>query len=74
LSVIAASLKEYVLECGTTDGMGESEVSDEIDRILSDVFTRKVTDLDRCGIRKILASYCSRKGVCADFTCEFENL
>lgn len=71
LPVVAASLKEYVLECGTAEGMGEDEVSAEINKILSDLFTRKVTDLDRRGIRRILATYCSRKGVCSDFTREY---
>lgn len=73
LSVIAASLKEYVLESGNPGGMGEGEISSEIDRILADLFTRKVTDLDRRGIRRILASYCRKRGVCADFTREYDN-
>ena len=73
LPVVAASLKEYVLESGNPGGMGEAEVSAEIDRILTDLFTRKVTDLDRRGIRRILATYCRRKEVCADFTLECDN-
>ena len=73
LPVVAASLKEYVLESGNPGGMGEAEVSAEIDRILTDLFTRKVTDLDRRGTRRILATYCRRKGLCTDFTREYEN-
>ena len=73
LLIIASSLKEYVMECGAPDGMGEEKVSTEIDRILADLFSRKVTDLDRRGIRRILAAYCRRKGVCADFSCEYDN-
>lgn len=72
LPVIASSLKEYVMESGTTDGMGEEEVSAEINRILTDLFTRKVEDLDRKNIRRILACYCRKKGVCDDFTREYD--
>ncbi len=73
LPVIATSLKEYVLESGIPDGLNEDEVSAEIDKILADLFTRKVTDLDRRGVRQILALYCRRKGICADFTHEHNN-
>ena len=70
--VIASSLKEYVLESGNPEGMSENEVSAQIDRILSDLFSRKVVDLDRKGIRQILAYYCMKKGVCSDFTREYD--
>jgi len=73
LPVITTSLKEYVLESGIPEGLNEDEVSAEINIILSDLFTRKVTDLDRRGARQILALYCKRKGVCADFTHEYNN-
>ena len=72
LPVIATALKEFVLESGNPGGMSEAEVSAEIDRILNDLFTRKVTDLDRRGIRRILSTYCRRKGVCVDFTREYD--
>jgi hypothetical protein len=71
--VIAASLKEYVLESGSPDGLNEEEVSAEIDKILADLFTRKVADLDRRGVRRILSSYCRRKGVCVDYAREYNN-
>lgn len=74
LPVVAASLKEYVLESGNSEGMSEEEVSIEIGKILADLFSRKVTDINRRGIRRILAAYCRRKGVCADFTREFDIL
>ena len=73
IPVIAASLKEYVLESGSSDGLNGEEVSAEIDKILADLFTRKVADLDRRGVRRILASYCRRKGVCVDFAREYNN-
>lgn len=71
LPVIASSLKEYVRESGNTDGMSDDEVSVEIDRILADLFSRKVVDMDRKGIRQILACYCRGKGVCSDFIREY---
>lgn len=73
LPIITASLKEYVLDNGIPEGLDEKEVSTEIDNILADLFTRKVTDLDRRGVRKILALYCRKKGICDDFTREYEN-
>lgn len=71
LPVIASSLKEYVLENGTPEGMDESEVSSEVNKILSDLFARKVTDINHRKTRRILAAYCSRKGICNDFTREY---
>lgn len=74
LPVVTASLKEYVLESGNPLGMGEEEVSSEIEKILAELFSRKVTDMDRKGIRRILAVYCRRKGICTDFTSKFDIL
>ena len=69
--VIKDSLKEYVMESGNPGSLDEDGVSTEIGRILGELFSRKVEDLDRRGVRRILAGYCRRKGICPDFTKEY---
>lgn len=68
LPVIKDSLKEYVMESGNPGTLDEDGVSAEIGRILGDLFSRRAEDLDRKGMRRILAGYCQRKGICHDFT------
>lgn len=69
---IALSLRGYVKESKTSEGMTDEEIADEINRILTDLFSRKVEDLDRKAIRKILVCYCSTRGICSDFTRDYE--
>lgn len=68
IPVVAEALTEYVMQSGTAEKMGKTEVSAEVDRILGDLFGRTGDDLDRRGARRILMAYCESRHICRDFT------
>ena len=67
-SELSSGLSDYVIGSGLSGGKEREYVQKEVEKILDDLFSKDVMDLDRGGIRRILMAYCRKKNVCHDFT------